>query len=361
MTETPQDDAWMLADREPSDAVAPPTAPAASDMPDGDEGAPLTLGALDALLSQRDVTSIFIDGPDHMDVALIDGRRSRSPSGFRNLAHFEDVCRRIAHAGGVDLSAGRPVFEGRLPQGATITILLPPAADRPRMIVRRVPRVTVTGLKQLVDMGALGEVEARTLAAAVRARRSIVVAGHAGVDTAPIAAGLLAEAPESSRVVVVEAAERISCPEHATRLRHDAGVNAGGARYRLGALAQRLGGDVIVFDPLEGGEALAAAHAMAEGRCVIATVTARGAAEALAVFEALALQAGATAQPSRALIAAGLDLIVVCRSQDGGPRVDGVWMVIREGREAMSVRRADFDAVARAAAVKQPKISAGLV
>lgn len=289
------------------------------------------LGPLEALVARGDVEEIRVTAPEVIHVE-VNGKRRRAALQFRDQAQLAAVCRRLAARGGMSLNAQTPMCDGRLPDGARVTVVLPPAAATPLVRIRR-PAHCGERLETLVHAGGMSPETAEILSLAVRARCNVLVAGPAGraqtgLASARMLSALAHEIDISEAVAIVEDVRRMTSPHpQALRLTAEGGLGAASMRRRAALVraAVRLGSDRLIVDPLDGPEAQDVLQAMAGGhRGSLASLTAVDARAALARLEMLAA-AGGHPETARALIAGAVDLIVQLDTDaDDRPRVTRV-------------------------------------
>ncbi len=282
------------------------------------------LGPLEALIARQDVEEIRVTTHDFIQVD-VRGRWRRADLRFRDATHFTAVCRRLAARVGRRLDMDQPICDAPLPDGATMTIIAPPAAAAPVLRIRQ-PRPLGATLEFLLRDGALSPQTADVLALAVRSRCSVVVAGPdaatsraaTGGGAARVLNALAREIDDRESIAVIEDVRRLSLPHADTvRLIANGGVDAHARarRVELVRAAVRLGTDRLVVDPLTAVETAEVLHAMAGAHAgSLAALASPDAAAAAAQLEAAAAgglgAGGAHAGAVRALIAGAVDVIV---------------------------------------------------
>ncbi len=152
------------------------------------------LGRLQPLVDDPSVENITILGFDEVWLEHGDGRLERGPSvadSDQDLIDFLVFLGSRSEVNARQFSEANPRLHLRLDGGARLaaTAWVTP---RPSVVVRRHRMRDVT-LSDLVAKGSLSEVAASFLAAAVRARKSIVVAGPQGAGKTTMVRALCAE------------------------------------------------------------------------------------------------------------------------------------------------------------------------
>jgi pilus assembly protein CpaF len=304
-------------------AIAPDVAPLADhDTVTAAVDEIVGLGPLERLLGDPDVSDVLVNGPG--DVwAERRGALERTDVTFRSAEGIIALVRRLIAPLGLRIDRASPAVDARLPDGSRLHAVIPPAAvDGPIVAIRRFHR-SVSGLRDLIERGAIDDAMAGELSAAVRARENILVAGHTGAGKTTLLNVLCDEIPPTERIVTIEDAAELSLAGHVVRLEaRSANVEgAGGITIReLLRHALRLRPDRIVVGEVRGPEALDMLQALTTGhRGSMSTIHADGVDEALVRLETLAAMAPDKV-PHRALshlVAAAVDLVVVVRRDQG--------------------------------------------
>ncbi|HEV2360786.1 MAG TPA: ATPase, T2SS/T4P/T4SS family, partial [Acidimicrobiales bacterium] len=166
-----------------------------------------------------------------------------------------------------------PELDLRLPDGSRLSALMSVTA-RPALSVRR-HRYVDLELADLTNMGALDEEVAVFLAAAVRARKNIVVGGAMNSGKTTLVRALASEIPPRERVVTIEQAFELgldSMPDRhpdlvALEARHANAEGEGEIQMaRLVRRALRMNADRVVVGEVLGDEVLPMLNAMSQGR-----------------------------------------------------------------------------------------------
>jgi Flp pilus assembly CpaF family ATPase len=178
------------------------------------------LPGLDEYLSRDGVTDIFINGCDDVRLRTMDGEEFLVPplvgSDAELVALIQGLARRGGRLGAGDTStptgvggdhekefnASAPLLNVRLSDGSRLAAAAWVTA-RPYVSIRRHPLADAEQ-KDLVARGMYGEGVASLLAAAVRARKTIMVAGGQGRGKTTLMRALLHECDPSERILVLE-------------------------------------------------------------------------------------------------------------------------------------------------------------
>lgn len=279
----------------------------------------LDAGALDALLTDPEVSEILLNGGGKAFVE----RAGRLEPVFVDLDEngVRRVVERIIAPLGLRLDRSSPMVDARLPDGSRLHAVLPPVAvDGTCVAIRRF------GARRLglADF-ALPPPGIALLRWAIAAGWNLLLAGGTGAGKTTLLNVLAAEVPPEERVVTIEETAELALGQpHVVRLeaRPPNAEGAGGVPMRaLVRAALRLRPDRLVVGEVRGEEAFDLLQALNTGHCgSLCTIHANGAAEALTRLESLVLLArvGLPLEAVRAQIRASVDAVVhVVRQPDG--------------------------------------------
>ncbi len=226
-----------------------------------------------------------------------------------SAADGERIVRLVAHHVGAEVHSDAPRVSAELPEGGErFEGLLPPVVAAPCFAIRK-PAVAVFTLDDYVATGIMAPWQAEALAAAVAARRNILVAGGTSTGKTTLTNALLAEVASSSdRVVLIEDTRELQCAApNLVSLRTKDGVASLSDLVRS---ALRLRPDRIPIGEVRGAEALDLLKAWGTGHPGgIGTIHAGTALGTLRRLEQL-IQESVVTVP-RALIAETIDVIAV--------------------------------------------------
>jgi pilus assembly protein CpaF len=294
------------------------------------------LGPLEELLTDPAVEEVMVNGHDRVYVER-GGRIERADVRFPSEQALRDAIERILTPLGRRVDELSPMVDARLEDGSRVHVVIPPlAVDGPSLSIRRFSAVR-PGPRELVELGTLTNELHDELAAAVGARRSILVSGGTGSGKTTLLNALSAFIDETERVVTIEDAAELRLRQpHVVRLEsRPANVEGRGLVTIRDLLrgALRMRPDRIVIGEVRGGEALDLLMALNTGHeGALSTVHANSPEDALRRVETLALMAG-VGLPHEAIreqLGRGLDLVVhLARLSDGSRRVVEVAEVVR--------------------------------
>jgi pilus assembly protein CpaF len=294
------------------------------------------LGPLEPLLRDPEVDEVMVTGLRPVWIER-GGHVERTDVRFASEADLRHAIERILAPLGRRVDEAEPLCDARLPDGSRVNVVLPPLAlDGPVLTIRRFGRRSL-GADDLVALGTWPAALRDVLAAAVRARLTILVCGGTGSGKTTTLNVLSSFVPAGERIVTIEdtAELRLQQP-HVVRLEARPPSVEGRGEVTIRRLvrnALRMRPDRIVVGEVRGGEALDMLAAMTTGHDgSLSTVHAGSPAEALRRLETLALMAG-VGLPHAAIreqVADAIDLVVHQeRGADGVRRVVAVSEVVR--------------------------------
>jgi pilus assembly protein CpaF len=286
------------------------------------------MGPLEALLKDPAVSDILVN---NKDVVYVERRGilERTNVTFRDDRHLMQVIDRIVSRVGRRVDESSPMVDARLQDGSRVNAIIPPLAlDGPCMSIRRFGSGPVAA-EALVRLKSISAEMMQILAAAVKARISILISGGTGAGKTTFLNILSSFIPESERIVTIEDAAEL-------QLKHDDVVrletrppNVEG----LGAVRQRqllinslrMRPDRIIIGEVRGDEAFDMLQAMNTGHeGSMTTIHANTSRDALSRLESMVAMASVN-MPERSVrqqIASAITVIVqVSRMSDGTRKV----------------------------------------
>lgn len=297
----------------------------------------LGLGRLQRLLDDPDITDIHVRGSEPVWVKRRDGRRECLPPV---VDHDDELIDLVRHVGGRLVSgerrfdAAQPELNAQLPDGSRLFAAMAISA-RPSLVIRR-HRFELSDLDQLRQRDMMSPRLASFLAAAVRARRNLVIAGGTGSGKTTLLRALLNEVPPTERIVTIEDAYELGLdrfadrhPDHDMLQARPANIEGRGAitLLDLTRLALRMDPDRVVVGEVRGGEAFALLMAMSQGNngsmATIHADSSRSVLSKLAAYAALA-GTGLPTETVNQLLAGAVHLVVHVEQLHGRRRVRSV-------------------------------------
>jgi len=166
------------------------------------------LGPIEPLLKDPMVNDILINGHEQVYVERA-GVLEPTLVRFKDEAHLLRIVNKIVSAVGRRVDESQPLCDARLLDGSRINIAVRPiAVDGPLVSIRKFSKKPYN-LRKLVDVGAIRPQMAELLAAAVKARVTLIISGGTGSGKTTMLNALSAFISEKERLVTIEdAAER---------------------------------------------------------------------------------------------------------------------------------------------------------
>jgi pilus assembly protein CpaF len=286
------------------------------------------LGPLETLLSDPRVEEVMVNGPDEVYVER-GGLIERTDVSFPSEQALRDTIERILTPLGRRVDELSPMADARLEDGSRVNVVIPPlAVDGPTVSIRRFAAQRPDP-DELVALGTLTPELRDLLAAAVRARRSILISGGTGSGKTTLLNALSSFIASEERVITIEDAAELRLQQpHVVRLESRPASVEGRGEVAIRDLlrnALRMRPDRIVIGEVRGPEALDLLTALNTGHDgALSTVHANSPQDALRRLETLALMA-AVGLPHAAIreqLGRGIELIVhLTREGDGSRRV----------------------------------------
>ncbi len=277
------------------------------------------LAPLTGMLARPDVTDIYVNRPGELWVETSGGEIERHDAPALDEATLSRLARQIAALSHQGISREHPLLSATLPDGARVQVVAPPATRGPLALAIRKHVSPDLGLGDYVAAGAFAETRGREslersevdralaaqleagdivgmLAAAVRARKNILVSGGTSTGKTTFLNALIREIPAEERLILIEDTPELHV-HHANVVgllaaRSSLGEAQVSANDLLGA-SLRMRPDRIILGELRGEEAYAFLRAVNTGHPgSMTTVHADSAERAVEQIVLLALQAG---------------------------------------------------------------------
>src|SRR4029077_11406130 len=289
------------------------------------------LGPLEPLLKDPSVHDILINGHECVYVERL-GMLEPTGVRFKDEAHLLRIINKIVSAVGRRVDESHPMCDARLLDGSRVNVAVRPVAiDGPLMSIRKFSKKPFN-LNKLVEVGALRPQMAELLAAAVRARVTLIISGGTGSGKTTMLNALSAFISEKERLLTIEDAAELQLQQpHVGRMetRPPSIEGKGEIRQRdLVKNALRMRPDRVILGECRGEEAFDMLQAMNTGHeGSMATVHANTPRDAIARLEQMVGMAGfpMTEVSIRAQIASAIKLIVqLQRFPDGKRRLTSV-------------------------------------
>jgi pilus assembly protein CpaF len=282
------------------------------------------LGPLEPLLRDPSVSDILVNNADNIYVERR-GILQKTTTRFRSSQHLMQVIDRIVSKVGRRIDESSPMVDARLEDGSRVNAIIPPLAlDGPCMSIRRFGTGPVAA-DALVKLKSISEEMLQVLAAAVKARISILISGGTGAGKTSFLNILSGFIPENERLITIEDAAELQLQQAnvvrlETRPPNVEGV--GGVRQRqLLINCLRMRPDRIIVGEVRGEEAFDMLQAMNTGHeGSMATIHANTSRDALMRLESMVAMAsvGIPERSVRQQIASAVSVVVqLTRMSDG--------------------------------------------
>src|SRR5215470_3976153 len=284
------------------------------------------LGPIEPLLKDPMVNDILINGHEQVYVERA-GVLEPTLVRFKDEAHLLRIVNKIVSAVGRRVDESQPLCDARLLDGSRINIAVRPiAVDGPLVSIRKFSKKPLS-LKRLVDMGALRQPMAELLAAAVKARVTLIISGGTGSGKTTMLNALSAFISDKERLITIEDAAELQLQQpHVARMETRPPNIEGKGEIRQRDLvknALRMRPERIILGECRGEEAFDMLQAMNTGHeGSMATIHANTPRDAISRLEQMVGMAGLpmTVASIRGQIAAAVRVIVQLQRMSDGKR-----------------------------------------
>jgi len=289
------------------------------------------LGPLEPLLKDQTISDILVNDKDHVFVER-KGILKRVPISFRDDRHLLQIIDRIVSRVGRRVDESTPMVDARLPDGSRVNAIIPPLAlDGPAVSIRRFGTGPIAP-NQLVELKSISAEMMETLAAAVRARISILISGGTGAGKTTLLNILSQHIPKTERIVTIEdAAELQLAMENIVRCEtRPPNIEGQGAvrQRQLLINSLRMRPDRIIIGEVRGEEAFDMLQAMNTGHeGSMTTIHANSPRDALTRLESMVAMSNLNLPEKtvRQQIASAISIVVqASRMSDGTRKVTSI-------------------------------------
>ncbi len=286
------------------------------------------LGPLEPLLADPKISDILVNDKNHVFIER-GGILERVETSFRDDRHLLQIIDRIVSRVGRRVDESSPMVDARLPDGSRVNAIIPPLAlDGPALSIRRFGTGPLAA-NQLVQLKSISAEMMEMLAAAVRARISILVSGGTGAGKTTFLNILSQYVPKTERLVTIEdAAELQLAQSNIVRLEtRPPNVEGQGAirQRQLLINSLRMRPDRIIIGEVRGEEAFDMLQAMNTGHeGSMTTIHANTPRDALSRLESMVAMTNFNLPEKtvRQQMASAITIIVqVSRMSDGSRKV----------------------------------------
>ena len=289
------------------------------------------LGPLEPLLKDLSISDILVNDKDHVFIERR-GLLQQVDISFRDDRHLLQIIDRIVSRVGRRVDESSPMVDARLPDGSRVNAIIPPLTlDGPALSIRRFGTGPLAA-NQLVELKSISAEMMETLAAAVRARISILVSGGTGAGKTTLLNILSQYIPKTERIVTIEdAAELRLALNNIVRMEtRPPNIEGQGAvrQRQLLINSLRMRPDRIIIGEVRGEEAFDMLQAMNTGHeGSMTTVHANTPRDALTRLESMVAMSNLNLPEKtvRQQIASAISIVVqVTRMSDGTRKVTNI-------------------------------------
>ena len=301
----------------------------------------LGLGRLEPLLEDDDISDIHIRGNFPVWVKTRNGERREHPPIVQTDAELVDLIRRIASRMGhreQRFDPAHPELNLQLPDGSRLFAAMEISAH-PTLVIRR-HRFEFSAIPQLVERQMMEPEVGSFLAAAVRSRKNIIVAGGTGSGKTTLLRALINEVGPLERIVTIEDAYELGIdhfqnahPDHDALQARTANIEGQGeiTMADLTRMALRMDPDRVIVGEVRGGEAFPMLLAMSQGNngsmCTLHADSARSVFPKLLAYVSMA-STGVPTETVNLLIASAIHFVVHVEVRDNVRRITSIHEVV---------------------------------
>jgi pilus assembly protein CpaF len=284
------------------------------------------LGPIEPLLKDPAINDILINSHEQVYVER-GGVLEPTLVRFKDEGHLLRIVNKIVAAVGRRVDESQPLCDARLLDGSRINIAVRPiAVDGPLVSIRKFSKKPLS-LKRLVDMGALRQPMAELLAAAVKARVTLIISGGTGSGKTTMLNALSGFISDKERLITIEDAAELQLQQpHVGRLETRPPNIEGKGEIRQRELvknALRMRPDRIILGECRGEEAFDMLQAMNTGHeGSMATIHANTPRDAISRLEQMIGMAAMpmTVASIRGQIAAAIRVVIQLQRLSDGRR-----------------------------------------
>lgn len=301
-----------------------------------------SLAPILTLLEDERITEIEVNGFNDIRATSHDwlGHKIMEGPGWPSHQGLLNSCTRISEVSGRIVNDRRPLFDGRLPDGSRINIVVPPACERGSITIRKFPSETMT-LQDLQRYGSINSEVQMLLEGLVAAKKNILVSGGTNAGKTSLLNALSRCFTNDERILTVEDSRELQILQpNWVALETVVAYKEGMIDVPISHLVKntlRMRPDRIVVGECRGEESLFMLRAFSTGHSGgMSTVHANSAPDALDQIQLLA-QFGASAGVSGAtiaqLVARAVDIVIQLKQfeEDGSRKLSEIIEVERPG------------------------------
>jgi Flp pilus assembly CpaF family ATPase len=308
------------------------------------------VGRLQPLLDHPDIENIDINGCDNVFVSYADGRELAVEPVADNDEELVDLIQVLGAYSGLSsrsFDTANPQLDLRLPDGSRLSAVMD-VCRRPSVSIRRA-RLGKVFLSDLVGNGTILPDLGSMLAAAVAARKNLMIAGSTNAGKTTLLRALANEIPPTERLVTVERALELGLDQFpelhpnvvAFEERLPNAEGAGGiSMAELVRRSLRMNPSRVIVGEVLGDEIVTMLNAMTQGNDgSLSTIHANSAQEVFNRIGTYALQAQERlpVEASQMLIAGAIDFVVFVEKRNDYHRGGTLRRYVSSVREVTGV------------------------
>lgn len=284
------------------------------------------LSPVNHFLESPNVSEIMINGPDNICIES-SGQIHRTDVHFASHDSLAAAATNIAEFNGIALGESQLTMDGKLPNGARVHIVCPPAVQSGVHITIRKYRKATFRIADLVSCQSITPEAAEYVQLCVGMKRNVLVSGGTGTGKTSFLNALLTCVPDGERIVTIEDTPELTCPnsKHIVSLvAANAAPDANITIRELFANALRMRPDRIIVGEVRRGEALDLVQSMMSGHSgSLGTVHGGSPDDAVIRLETLCLMNDLEmpVYVARQQVAAAIDVVIQLRRHSDGRRV----------------------------------------
>ena len=274
------------------------------------------------LLKNDEISEIMINQLDHIFVEEA-GVLKHLPFTIESWEALDVLVNHIMKLCGIYKQDSIQYYDGMLPDGSRVAIVLPPAAaDGISIAVRKKCKNMMT-FDVMVERGIMPQKVADFMKALAEVRVSVLISGSTSSGKTTLLNALSAFISKDERVITIEDTAELQL-QHKNVVRLESNESKKGITQReLVKSALRLRGDRIVMGELRGDEALDFMQAINTGHDgSMATIHANSPRDAFMRLEMMVNMSGVSLTPKfiHQQIASSLNIVIQARRNDDGKR-----------------------------------------
>lgn len=161
-----------------------------------------TLGAIDTLLANDDLNSIFVSGAKNIYLERR-GKTAKSTSTFRDNVQLENLIKKIAQNEGVELDEQAPFFKFNYKTGVNVLATLPPLSNVASLFIKCYKDKHAT-IQTLQIEHSISKEIALILEAFCAIKKNILIIGSKNTLKTTLLSALAKKIPTNNRAIIID-------------------------------------------------------------------------------------------------------------------------------------------------------------